>query len=296
MPKRSNDFQKLVALINGCIRQGAQVTESALLADKITGEKREVDILISKPVADYPINIAVEVIDWKRKAYTPWVEAMHSKHEHLLTNKLVLVSRSGFSKPALTKAEFLNIDTITLEEALGTDWQLAVRMTSSGYMTLTTIEYTCAAVCGKTDDKRIFSPVSRKTSVYCRRGTTTIDKIAQSVLFEPQVKKQLCKQLDTTTERNFTFYYTAPSGTYVLEPDGTKLPLLHVTIWIQAKHTHTPISFSAHRYGERDVAIGKSSDDNAPLYFALVRREDGRTEGLLLDKNGIRSLEPERRP
>lgn len=295
MPKRSNDFQKLVALINVCIRQGAQVTESVLLIDKVTSEKREVDIVISKPVADYLVNIAVEVRDRKRKADSPWIEAMRAKHEHLEIDKLVLVSRSGFTRPALAKAKFQNIETITWKEAVATDWNLAVRMTALGYVMLTTIDYKCAAICGTLHDKKIYSPVSRKTTVYNRGRTTTIDEIAQNTLFKPEVKRQLINQLETTDERNFTFYYTVPSGTYVIEPNGQNMPLMHVTIWLNIEHTHTPISFSSGRYGERNVAFGKSSGMDSPLYFAVVRKKNDEIEGVLLDKRGVRSLEVERK-
>ena len=68
MPKRSTEFQGFVALINGCLRESGKVEESALLVDKTSGEKREVDVLISSEIADYPVNISVEVRDRARKA------------------------------------------------------------------------------------------------------------------------------------------------------------------------------------------------------------------------------------
>ena len=48
--------------------------------DKITGELREVDIVISTNVSGYEVNIGIEVAGRRRKADTPWVESMHSKH------------------------------------------------------------------------------------------------------------------------------------------------------------------------------------------------------------------------
>jgi hypothetical protein len=63
---------------------------------------------------------------------------MHSKHLTLPTDKLILVSRSGFYEPALTKARFYGIETITLEEALETDWDLAIRMLTDGFFELFT--------------------------------------------------------------------------------------------------------------------------------------------------------------
>jgi hypothetical protein len=166
MPKRSTDFQMLVTLINGCLRDSGKVEESALLVDKTSGEKREVDVLITSDIADYPVNISVEVRDRARKADITWVEEMHAKHSHLPTDKLVLVSRRGFSKRALDKAKFYGIEAITFEEALETDWDLATRMTSSGVMTVTTINYRCSAVCDHPGGKKVFSTAKRSTKVY----------------------------------------------------------------------------------------------------------------------------------
>ena len=93
MPIRSNEFQRLVTLINGCLHDSGKVVESALLVDKTSGAEREVDVLISSEIADYPINISVEAKDSSRKADITWVEEMHAKHLHLSTDKLVLGRR-----------------------------------------------------------------------------------------------------------------------------------------------------------------------------------------------------------
>ena len=42
MPQRSNAFQKLVFLINGSLQESGEAVESALLTDKVTGEKSSV--------------------------------------------------------------------------------------------------------------------------------------------------------------------------------------------------------------------------------------------------------------
>ena len=41
---------------------------------------------------------------------------------------------------------------------------------------------------------------------------------------------------------------------------------------------------------KREVAIGTSSDPGIQLYYALVRKEGDRVEGLLFDKTGLRKL------
>ena len=61
MPKRTNPFQHLVALIEASIHVDfATVTESAELIDKTTGQLREVDIVINLSGLSHPLIIGVE--------------------------------------------------------------------------------------------------------------------------------------------------------------------------------------------------------------------------------------------
>ncbi|WP_433678154.1 hypothetical protein [Nocardia sp. CA-119907] len=115
MPKRSNLFQEVMAIVHELINgDEAKVTESKYLPDGFTGQTREVDICIERenPGSD-PFIIGIECRDHPgRKQTIEWVEQMFGKH-HLLTHKLILISSSGFTRPALAKAEALKIHTIT---------------------------------------------------------------------------------------------------------------------------------------------------------------------------------------
>ena len=79
------------------------VTPSALLPElAIPGATREVDICIRSKVLGHEVLIGVECrMSGSRKQTVEWVEAMHGKHSHLPTNKVVLVSSTGFTKNAL---------------------------------------------------------------------------------------------------------------------------------------------------------------------------------------------------
>jgi hypothetical protein len=130
MPRRSNKFQRLVALIHGCLGDSARVDESAMLPDKVTGELREVDVLIASTVSStYSIAIAIEVMGRERKADSPWVESMRGKHADLPIDKVVLVSERGFTRPAAEKAKRYGMEPVTIDAALHTDWGLAMRLT-----------------------------------------------------------------------------------------------------------------------------------------------------------------------
>ena len=97
MPKRTNDFQRLVYLVRVNLADGATVTESKMLTDRVTNRKREVDVCIEGHVGQHPVIVSVECRAHKRIADVTWVDTMKAKHARLPTNALILASRSGFT-------------------------------------------------------------------------------------------------------------------------------------------------------------------------------------------------------
>jgi len=294
MPQRSNAFQKLVFLINGSLQESGEVVESALLTDKVTGEKREVDILLSSSVATYPIFIGLEVIDRNRKAGVQWVEQMHSKHLTLPTDKLILVSRSGFYEPALTKARFYGIETITLEEALETDWDLAIRMLTDGFFEIFTYNYKCSATCMHPDGEKVFESAPLRTTVYLpyRETPTDFENMVLFFLNEPRVKESLHEHAEKTGEKGFAFRYTPQTGTYIIDEVQTKMELIKFEVELEMLQKTTPVKFSVGRYRDKAVVFGTASDSKQELCFALLKNsnENQKLEGLLYNDKQITRL------
>jgi hypothetical protein len=103
----------LVYLIQRALSEGWEVSESEFLPDRITGKKREVDIVIRGKVGSHPFTIGIECVARKRKATIEWVEQQAQRHS-TLTDKLILVSERGFYRDAVQKADLLGIQTYTL--------------------------------------------------------------------------------------------------------------------------------------------------------------------------------------
>jgi hypothetical protein len=116
MPKRSNEFQRLVYLVKTHVAAGIAVTESKLLRDRITGTEREVDICIESTISGHRVTISIECRDHKRPADVGWVEKMKAKHERLPTNALVLSSRSGFTREAAEVARISGIELLPFHD------------------------------------------------------------------------------------------------------------------------------------------------------------------------------------
>jgi hypothetical protein len=106
----------VVFLLKQHIAGDARVTESAELIDLVSGTPREVDVCIEAEIANHAVRVCLECRDQKRPQTVAWVEEMRSKHDRLPTDRLVLVSSSGFTAEALSKARSFGIETIVPEE------------------------------------------------------------------------------------------------------------------------------------------------------------------------------------
>lgn len=123
MPKRSNEFQSLVAFIYEKISPaGGKVIESGMVLDKDAGVEREVDILIEQVIAGHSVKIAIECRPRGRKDSVEWIDCIIGKAKSLDVDKVVAISKSGFSEAAERKAKANNIDTISLKQAAEIDW------------------------------------------------------------------------------------------------------------------------------------------------------------------------------
>lgn len=123
MPKRSNDFQKLIKLIyEKIVPEGGTVTESGMVYDSDAEILREVDLLIEYKYAGHEFNFIVECRDHSRSETVEWIDGLVGKTRSLKVNKVIAVSSKGFSSSAITKAQANGIETLTLEEANDTDW------------------------------------------------------------------------------------------------------------------------------------------------------------------------------
>lgn len=126
MPRRGNPFQSLVRELHRGAESGSVVRESVELADRATGQLREIDIVIEFAIHGYPVVVCVECTATKRPADVTWVEQMIQKHDDLPTSKLVLVSAAGFSARAKAKAAAKDVDVLHLEDLGEVTWTTIV--------------------------------------------------------------------------------------------------------------------------------------------------------------------------
>lgn len=127
MPARSNEFQRLVRVVEKHFaHRGVTVVESAMLLDRLTGERREVDVFISRRGWIRRVATSIECMDRTRPADVTWVEAMWGKHRSLPTTHLMLASRAGFYRPAMVKAAALGITLLDYSNGMPADFEAMI--------------------------------------------------------------------------------------------------------------------------------------------------------------------------
>src|SRR5262245_6390790 len=111
MPKRTNEFQKLITRIYArLVPEGGWVCESAMVKERGGRTEREVDVLLTHRAFGTVLRIAVECHDRKRHDDIEWIDSLIGKYKDLEVDKVIAVSASGFSRAAQEKADANRID------------------------------------------------------------------------------------------------------------------------------------------------------------------------------------------
>lgn len=117
MPQRENDFQRVVTAIQRVFApKGAKVTPSAMVQEK-SGAMREIDVLVEYQSGLYPIRIAVEAKDLKRKIDLVHLDQYIGKYNSrggISVSEIIIVAKS-FTESAKRKAEFVRMQLHTIE-------------------------------------------------------------------------------------------------------------------------------------------------------------------------------------
>jgi hypothetical protein len=130
MPRRprksGKPLEELVASIERALahNQNVKVQSPAFLVDKLTGENREHDVLLSIFGSHHTATIAIECRDRSRKITVNDVEGFWSKCQDTGVDHGVIVSPKGFSQSALKKSKHRGIRCLQLTEAKSFNWLL----------------------------------------------------------------------------------------------------------------------------------------------------------------------------
>jgi len=282
MPKRSNDFQRFVRLIER-ISAGpeARVEESENVIDEKDLGVREVDVVIDRIIDGVQKRIAIECRDHSRKQDVTWIDAIVGKYQYIRVDQVVAVSRAGFTPGAQKKAAARGIRTFTLRQALEDDW-------ASRAFSRLVIEHVEFEAHLRGID--IVADAPEGTSLEaCLLDGLKSDGGAQSIL-EACNELFLAKRLAViptelaahgihpTSSAPIHFRiplrFVSRGDTWIIAPDGSRHPLRELILHSQGIARLRTVDQQDYRYEERMATTASLSDDAGVHHrFTFVQSE-----------------------
>ena len=268
MPPRTNDFQRLVYLVRVNLADGATVTESKMLTDRLTKRKREVDVCVEGVVGGTPVLVAIECRDHKRIADVSWVDAMKAKHDRLPTNALVLASRRGFTPEARDVATRYGIRTFALTDVESVDFPALFGVTSSLWVKSVTIpgpERVSVTLAGHSAFGPETVEAAPDTLVYSSDGKDSLQMVvlARMVINAPTVVDRLLSE-GKESNRGFEMTWEPvldhagnPLCLRKIEPEALReIKSIHITA--QCQFQIAQFGMRGGKLGDVHVAWGKT--------------------------------------
>ncbi len=282
MPRRSNEFQRLGYLLHRQLHDRVTVTESAMVADRVGGEPQEVDVLIEEPVGQIRMLIGVECRDHNRRATVEWVQQMHGKHLHR-TDKLILISRSGFTGSALAEAQRFGIETMSLQEAGEVDLAVIVGKLKEAFLgrfhfNISKGYAVFAEEYGRLDEPEISSDV-----LLCAMDDEIVGpvgEISREFLRQPDQAKELMELFYANQDRTRAIAtFEVVPGSYLIDTSGTKWRVRAIKVEIECNLRVTPIPLRHGLLGAAHVSWGTTTDRDEQLFMVSTEQQGqpGRT-------------------
>jgi hypothetical protein len=109
------EYQEAVAVLYEQMEGIGEIKRNVYLPDRITGQPRQIDVLLEITERGHSLSINIDA----KFSATPLdvrdIEATKALSDATGINKTVIVTSNGFTKPAVSKADALNIDLTILE-------------------------------------------------------------------------------------------------------------------------------------------------------------------------------------
>lgn len=114
------EYQQAVGLMYENMEAMGTLKQNIYLPDRITGQKRQIDLWWEVNVSGHTINILIDAKYRKEKIDVKDLEEVEALGASVKANKVIIVTNSGWTEPALRKAEFSNADLkiLKIEDAL----------------------------------------------------------------------------------------------------------------------------------------------------------------------------------
>jgi hypothetical protein len=292
----TNEFQQLVYLIHHQMkdRAGTTVTESKMVADRNTGKKREVDIVVEFTESGVPFLLAFETRGRSRKPTIEWVEQQIKKHEHL-SDKLVLVANRAFTIDAQDLARRHGVEAVELGEATHTDWPAFIdqykELFFAGFdfsVKEYRIEFELSAG-GQPPNKELEILVSQGEQS-ATLPAAILAVLQNRELFAKPVMDQWYKlPLDQRKEEHTINVDAAPpaDNPWILTQGAQSFRLTRLAITVAAKVGTVPILLGSAKYKDMRVAhgtavLGQGSMAGQKVCLVMTERQGEKAKAVLM--------------
>ncbi|WP_428307250.1 hypothetical protein [Lacipirellula sp.] len=292
MPKRSNDFQELVAMVHRALApSGARITESALVDVPGIEEVREVDVLIEGRYGPFNMRIAIEVKDHKRKMDLIQYEAIAAKYRlegGVKVDKLVIVTHSGFYAPTIQRAKAHGVELYRLSRAKRVRWQQLGTKIRTGTVSSTLNVEAAPHFCGVRIDPAINGINSREllhnstlVCACCKKDWGSLSTFCSKMFnnwrkMRPDSEAKLIASAKSSqTGEARTVYGRTVRG--ILQFQGDEFPLRSITIVIHAA--------SATRKAECETLELTTPDGDETLFHHFQASAVGKKFSLLVPQD-----------
>jgi hypothetical protein len=273
-------FHTLVATLERMLanQEGVAVTSPLRLLDKDTGRLREHDVVISRRTHHGIGLTALECRDQGRKVGVPQVEAFAKKCEKTGVHHGILVSASGFTGTARTKAKALNLTCMELAEAESFAW-IGVVTIIFQFANFRSID--CSVHLQEEAGKTTY-PIS----LHAADGAPSSEESIRSLILDrlpPEARPETGKQV-------FNGMAVVPmEGCYIIDAVGKRFAVRDITLTYELETEVKERPVTLHHYaGEEavlEVASGQCDFPGCDSTFALVKSGDD-VKGYVLSRGG----------
>lgn len=250
MARQGRELEILIAKIEqSALPDDANIESPGIVVDKITNQMREVDILVEYIIGTTPIKIAFECRDRKSSQDSQWIEQIASKLKDTELDKIVVVSSSQFTGPALTKAKHYGIETRNLKSI---DNELVSSWWPVPDLSVITTEYSILNAMIKTDKDELTKDYLLDKvptdNIFIRNVSiedkASLNQILEGVIGEIPSVNQL-SQNGEKVEEILELNYENPDDHFVFQIRNKTVKVLSIYIHASFKLTHKMVPISS---------------------------------------------------
>lgn len=300
MPKRTNPFQKLIYTIQHELAHEAVVTESKMLSNILTGSPVEVDVIIEAETGGIPLIIGIECIAEARAVTVEWVREMLGKHRDLPTDKLVLVSRSGFTSEAERYAAARRAEAIQLREAESFDWsKMVADLIANPNLRIANFEIreqSWTIRLYEAEKQRVLAKeklsFGETSEVFSPEGESlgTVQQLGVSILRDRRIVQRIMQRWIKHRKEHFKLTWNPPVGTQISDADGDRYSIEAFVLDGSCEVESTPLSMTPAKYGKTQVAYGTVPDiftgSTGEVMVVFTEKEGEQAKGALRFSSG----------